>query len=95
MAAAHTHLARGIALTIVLAPVAGAAAALCALGFIAGITGWGPRFLEADSPVDFLYGGGPASLLRFAAAVGGGTVALATVGAIRWAYTDDFFVPGQ
>lgn len=87
-------LARGIALTILLGPLTLAAGLLAAVSLIGAITGWGPEFLKTDSPLDFLYGGGSATMLRYFTFMVGAVIASAGYGAIRWGFTGRFEFAG-
>jgi hypothetical protein len=59
--------------------------ALAALA--SAVLGWEPDFLSKRTPLDFLYGGGSATLVKYFTFLIAGAISGAAWLAIRWAFT--------
>jgi hypothetical protein len=88
------HPSAGIVLLLVLGPLVVAGYGLAAVAIIGVLTGWSPGVLSGDTPLDFLYGGGTATMLRFFGFMAGAMVGTLSLGAIRWGFTGEFKAPG-
>lgn len=80
------HNLRGLLVTIVAGPIM-LAAAVAALALLSARRGWEPSFLAKKTALDFLYGGGSASAVKFLAFAVTGVIAELAWFAIRWAFT--------
>jgi hypothetical protein len=81
------HVPRGILFAIILGPIMVAGGALAAAALASAVLGWEPDFLTSRTALDFLYGGGSATLVKYFTFMVAGVVALGAWFAIRWAFT--------
>jgi len=88
--APNRHIARGIALSVVLVPLVIIAFAVAALAILYAMTSWGPDSLKSWISLNFIYGygGGGFTAERFFIFMGGAMIGIFGLAAIRWGFTD-------